>query len=195
MDTLQILRILEDTDKNIFTTQDLKKILEVQNTNTLYKTVERLIRKNILVRITKGIYFVSTKTPDEFEIATFLKRPSYVSLESALNFYGILIQSPYQIISVTPKRGGKIIFKDKEFLFYHILPEYFWGYKKMNNFLIAEPEKAIIDEIYFESKGRETIDFKECDLSSINRKKLKEYAKKVDWLPFHKLFRKIFYDY
>lgn len=195
MNTLQILRILEDTDKNIFTTQDLRKTLGIRNANTLYKTVERLIKKNILVRIKKGIYLASTKVANEFEIANALQKPSYISLESALNFYGILIQTPYQIISVTPGRPNEIIFDGKEFFFYHISSKYFWGYRKMDNFLVAEPEKAIIDEVYFKSKGKQIVDFEECDLSSINGKRLKEYAREVNWPPFQKLFKEIFYDY
>jgi len=192
MNTLEIVRILGSIEKKVFTAQDLRKILGVKNNNTLYQTIERLIKKKILIKVAKGVYFTSTKVPNEFEIANALQRPSYVSLESALNFYGILIQTPYQIVSVTPGRGGEAVFEGKEFVFYHLSPRYFWGYKKLDNFLIAEAEKALIDEVYFKSKGKKAIDFRECDLSSVNKRKLKRYASMIKWPPFQKLFKEIF---
>jgi len=192
MNTLETVKILGNIKKSIFTAQDIKKILGIKNSNTLYKTIEKLTKKKILTRTAKGVYFTSTDVPNEFQIANALQKPSYISLESALNFYGILIQTPYQIISVTPERGKQVSFEEKEFIFCHISPRYFWGYKKLDDFLIADKEKAVVDEIYFKSKGREMIDFEECDLSHINKGKLKEYARAIKWPPFQKLFKEIF---
>ena len=192
MDILQIVRILENIDKSIFTAQDFRKILDIKNSNTLYKTIEKLNKRGILTKIAKGVYFNSTKVPNEFEIANVLQKPSYVSLESALNFYGILIQTPYQIISVTPGRSKEVVVEEKEFIFCHLSSGYFWGYKKVDDFLIAEVEKAVIDTLYFKSKGRGTIDLGECDLSLINIRKLKRYASMIKWPAFQKLFREVF---
>lgn len=195
MELVQIIKILENSKQKIFYTRDLKKLLNIKKENTLYKTAQKLLRKKILNRLTKGVYFFTSNPPNEFEIANSLYFPSYISLESALNFYGILIQAPYQIISVTPKRPKEIKVNKREYIYLHLSPKYFWGYQRIDNFTIAQSEKAVIDEIYFASKGREIVDFKECNLEFLNKSKLKSLAKKIKWIPFQKLFKKTFHDH
>jgi len=67
--------------------------------------LERLTKKGIIKRLTKRKYLFTFLESDDFQIANFLYTPSYISLESALSFYGIITQFPYQITSITPKKN------------------------------------------------------------------------------------------
>ncbi|MCX6706162.1 MAG: hypothetical protein NTV24_03630, partial [Candidatus Woesebacteria bacterium] len=51
---------------------------------------------------------------------------------------------------------------------------------KLDNFLIAEKEKALLDYIYFGIKGLRNLSFDEMDFSEINKDKLANYTKKID---------------
>ncbi|MCG2762743.1 MAG: hypothetical protein L6253_06150 [Candidatus Atribacteria bacterium] len=167
-----------------------QKIFSFQKENSLYKFLQRLERANILKRVAKGKYLFSLKETNDYELANFLFTPSYISLESALSFYGILAQFPYTITSVTPLKTKKIIYNEKEFEFAHLKKDYFFGFIKKDNFLIALPEKALLDELYFISKGLTSISLDELNLSPINKNKLKKMIKYYKFLPLENMVKK-----
>ena len=103
--------------------------------------------------------------------------PSYVSLESALNFYGILNQFPYVITSVTPKKTKKLEKEGKNFEYVHFNPQNFYGYVKQGKFLIATKEKALFDIIYLISKGLRRISLDELDLTGVDKKIVAGYIR------------------
>jgi len=167
-----------------------QKIFSFQKENSLYKFLQRLEKANLLKRVVKGKYLFSLKEINDYELANLLLTPSYLSLESALSFYGILAQFPYTITSVTPLKTKKIIYNEKEFEFAHLKKEYFFGYVKKDNFLIALPEKALLDELYFISKGLIRISLDELNLSLINRNKLGRMAEYYKFLPLENMVKK-----
>ena len=54
----------------------------------------------------------------------------------------------------------------------------FFGYTLDKGIYIAEPEKALLDELYLISRGKRTLDIKELDLGKIDKKKFDQYAKR-----------------
>jgi len=135
------IKILHHKKISLFTVSDAKKLFGIENENTLHKLLQRLERAKIIQRITKGKYHFLLRETNDFQIANFLITPSYISLETALSFYGILSQFPYTITSVTPLKPKKIIYQQKEFQYTHIETKYFFGFEKKDSFLIAFPEK------------------------------------------------------
>lgn len=186
MKKYEIVKILQKFQKKIFTFSDLKKILHIDNDNYLYIIISRLLKEGILISLKKGIYFLEGNEPSDFEIANIIYEPSYISLETALNYYGILIQTPYIIFSLTPKRGKKFILNEKEFYYFHIDKKYFKGYLKEKDFLIATPEKALTDTLYFSSLNKTRIDINELNLEVIDKKKLKLYLNEIKNKTFQK---------
>lgn len=187
----KIIKRLQKSRLKILTLQDLKKLFEIELDNTAYKTAENLVKKDLLLRLKKGLYASSFHPPEDFEIANCLYSPSYISLESALSFYGILSQFPYTVTSITPRKTKKITAGGKEFDYAHIQNKLFWGYTKQNDFLIALPEKALIDAIYFMAKGWRKIDLAELDYSKLNFKKLKKMAQRIKSRSFQKLWKEL----
>lgn len=176
----EIIKKLNTEGLGLFTIPDFKKIFDIKKDNTVYKIIERLTDKRILKRLSKGKYLSSFFSPDDYQVANFLYSPSYISLESALSFYGIITQFPYQITSVTLKKTKKFTVLNKEFTFCHIKKELFWGYEKKDNFLIALPEKALFDYLYFSAKGLRSFEREELDLRKINKKLLFEFIKQAN---------------
>ena len=191
------IQILDTKKISFFSINDARKIFQIRNNNTLYKLLQRLEASDIIKRAARGKYFFSYRKITDFELANFLAVPSYISLESALSFYGILSQFPYTITSITINKSKKIIYEDKEFEFIHLKNKYFFGFvglaitkTEKNKFLIACPEKALIDELYFMSKKIRRVSLIDLDLKKINKNKLKKMASQYDFLPFKKLFEK-----
>jgi predicted transcriptional regulator of viral defense system len=167
-----------DSRLSFFTIKTLKDILEVRKESSLFPVIKRLLQVGLLVKIERDKYLLKGAKVHDFALANFIYRPSYISFESALNFYGILSQFPYEVTSVTSKKTVKKTFESKVFVYNHIKMDLFWGYKKQDNSLIAFPEKALLDQLYLTAKGYKNISLDEYDLSRISTLRLKKYLRK-----------------
>lgn len=176
--TTDIIKILQSNEISLFTLSDFAKIFDLDNQQTLYKKIARLEQKQIITKLIKGKYRFLLNQPSNFAIANFLYSPSYISLESALSFHSIITGFPYQLTSVTPKPTRTIELNDQEYKYTHLSPTLYWGYDKKENFLLADPEKALLDYIYLATKGLRNPIFDEMDLSRLNRKQLELYTQK-----------------
>jgi len=171
-------KTLKEKRVKFVTRESVSQLFKISNANNAYKLLQRLEKKGVLKRLVSGVYLVADAQATDFEIANICVSPSYVSLESALSYYGILSQFVFSITSVTLKKAKKFTFS-KEFEYAQIKPDLFWGFVKDGNFLIARPEKAYLDAIYFQAKGLRKIDFEELDRSSLNKEILKSYSSKM----------------
>lgn len=100
---------------------------------------------------------INIPKPEPFLIANHLWGPSYVSLETALSYWGLIPERVYEISSVTTKTSKKYKTPIGRFSYYHSpLPYYSFGIKSVQLTpkqvaLIASPEKAICDKIIMTS--------------------------------------------
>lgn len=191
MKKLKAIQILQKSGKKVFTLSEVKKLLDIKKDNTAYKKIGSLINEDLLTRAKKGLYYLSDDPPTDFELANYLYQPSYISLASGLNFYGILIQTPHEITSVTPKLTKKIIAKEKEFTYSHLTEKYFFGYEKEDGFLIGSPEKVLMDTLFLISLGKLSLDYEEFSLEGIDKKKFKRISKEIKHPAFHNFLKKI----
>lgn len=112
------------------------------------------VKKRYLIRLKNGLYAFSRekeKLRGE-EIAFLLCRPSYLSLESALAWYGFIPEIVYAYTSVTARITRTFENSCGRFIYRHVKSELFWGYVQMKTdrspYLLAEPEKALLDYFY-----------------------------------------------
>ena len=110
-----------------------------------------------IIRLKKGLYVVSPKISkvllSQELIANHLYGPSYVSMESALRYYGLIPEQVFTVSSATMNRSK--IFKNEIATFrYTSFNEEYYSVgihqKIVENrytFLIASPEKALCDLI------------------------------------------------
>lgn len=183
----RLTKILYDSRLTLFRVKTIKDLIGVEKESVLFNIIRRLILNDILERVERDKYLLKGGRVNDFTLATFLY-PSYISFESALNFYGILAQFPYQITSAT---GGKTLSKiitGKTFAYFHLQKKLYWGYEKKDDFLIAYPEKALLDQMYLASKGLKKLAFDEYDLSTIDFKKIRRF---LDKYPTTRQFRSL----
>jgi predicted transcriptional regulator of viral defense system len=103
----------------------------------------------------RGIYFFTDEKEKitAGDISFLIYQPSYLSLEFALSHYGLIPEMVYASTAVTTKTTRKFSNDFGNFVYRHILPSLFFGYvsveTSVGKYLIAEPEKAILDYFYF----------------------------------------------
>lgn len=186
---IEIIKTLQKKSLSLFTLSDFARLFAIDNRNTVYKKIQRLEKKGIVKKLIKGKYLFLLNKPSEFVIANFLYQPSYVSLESALSFYGVMTGFPYQITSVTTNKTRAFMVEDKEYQYARIDQGMFWGFEKKEAFLIASPEKALIDYLYLAFKGLRSSALDEFDLSLVERGKMVESYKMIKNRSFLKFLK------
>ena len=145
-------------------------------------------KKGYIKKVTNQYYIFSDLVINEsvlFIIANGIYQPSYVSLEMALSYYGLIPESVYAVTSVTSRVTKKLKSKISQFSYKKIKPELMFGYKlvtyRNQNFKIAEIEKAILDYFYSNSRLKSDGDFGELriNIDSFNERvdfvKLRNY--------------------
>lgn len=191
MRIVDVIKIIRKSGVKIVFLSDLRKLLDIGKDNTSYKIAEKLIAEKFLLRLKKGVYLSTFNPPDSFEIANALYTPSYISMESALNYYGVLPQFPYSITSVSPKKSKKLLIDEKEFEYVQISHKLYFGFIRDGQTIIASPEKALLDMIYVVSKGLRRMEFEDLDYSPINKRDFHKMCKKIDYRPFINKLKKI----
>jgi hypothetical protein len=133
----------------------------LQNLMNNYKfprnKVSALEKCGQIVRLKKGLYVVSEKISckaiSRELLANHLYGPSYISLETALSFYGMIPERVFAIRSMTPKRAKNVETPFGNFDYTTVSANYFSiGIRQeiVENqyaFLIATPTKALCDMI------------------------------------------------
>lgn len=186
METLNVAdatRLLFQSDLSLFTLKTLRDILSLRSQDTLYLYIRKLIRLGVLIKLERGVYALEDRAPSDFSIANALHRPSYISFETALNVHGILSQFPYEITSATTGKPIQKTIQGKLYTYSRIQPIFFFGYEKTNGFLMATPEKALLDQAYFSAAGLRQFPIDEYDLSRINKARLTAYLSSLSNTP------------
>lgn len=165
----------------LFSVLDYQRILGIDNYGSARSSISRYLKLGIIQKARKGLYFLDDNPPSEFEIANKLYQPSYISFETALSFYGIIPETIFEITSATPKTTRNFTVNSLKFSYKKIKKDCFVGYqpKKIQNVIIlmAEPEKALADLLYFIALGKRSFSYERINLQKIKKQKLMNYAK------------------
>ncbi len=114
------------------------------------------------------------KTAHPFLLANYMKDASYVSLQSALAYYGLIPEYVPVVTSVTTGRPEGFETAVGGFLFKHMKKEFFSGYisEKLadgQSAFIATPEKALLDLIYLTPRADNTAYLRELRIQHPER--------------------------
>jgi predicted transcriptional regulator of viral defense system len=116
----------------------------------------RWCRKGLLVKLRNQHYaFPEYRQVPDFSryVANRMYAPSYISLHSALSFYGMIPEEVVQLTSVTTLKTAKFENPFGTFHYQNVKTPLFFGYeiKMMQNgrgLMFATPEKALLDLLY-----------------------------------------------
>ena len=126
------------------------------------KKVTWLEEHGVIIRLKRGLYVVNTehsgKTLSSELIANHLYTPSYISMSTALRYYGLIPEAVYVHQSMTVKHSRSFQTPVGSYDYKYISREAFSiGVRSMHKgdyaFLIASPEKALCDLIANSSKA------------------------------------------
>lgn len=174
-------------DMTVFSVRDIEK-----STDEIFyrRRLNEWQEKDYIKKLVKGYYIFSDIKTDDYalyEIANRIYSPSYVSLEAALSYYGLIPESVYSITSVSTRKTSSFKTPLAVFNYRKVKNSLFFGYiiEKYSNgvFKIASPEKAILDLFYLKPALNNTVDLSSLRINHknfkgiINRKKLFNYLK------------------
>jgi predicted transcriptional regulator of viral defense system len=116
----------------------------------------RWANKGLLIRLRQGFYtFPEYKSKPDFWLyfANRIYRPSYVSLHTALAFYGIIPEAVVQITSVTTFKTVSFNNDFGEYSYKSVKENLMFGYDLKpiadgRTIQLARPEKALLDLLY-----------------------------------------------
>ena len=119
--------------------------------------ISRWKKTGRLAQLKKGLYFINRpyRTAPIYEpyIATELVRPSYISLEKALEMHNLIPEAVFTFTCVTTNRPARYETPVGIFDYRHIRRDLFWGYepyaRQNQTAFLAVPEKALLDYFYF----------------------------------------------
>lgn len=119
--------------------------------------LERWSSKKLLIKLRRGVFILNENdrkiNASRAYIANQLYSPSYVSLEYALNYYDLIPERVSDLTGITTKKTMRFMNQAGTFIYQHIKPGAFRGFKMLKDeagllFLMAEPEKALVDFFY-----------------------------------------------
>ncbi len=163
---------------NVFTIDMVKPLLALEYKQPLIK-INAMIKKGDLLQLKRGVYAFNSDYRDYplnlIAVANILHKPSYVSFEYALSYYGLIPERVYSVTSATSYRSWEYSTEIGKFSYTKISSKVYslgleWKYDNRDGgYLIATPEKALYDKIYKDTRVKklekdEIFDYLENDL-------------------------------
>lgn len=153
------------------------------------KNLVRWQKKGYVTKLRNGFYLLKETKMDEaalFIIANQIYSPSYVSLESALEYHSIIPEAVYRIQSVSTRKTNSFETPIGTFDYHTLKPSLFFGYQLQQKngiaFKIASKEKAILDFLYLRSDinnldDMESLRWNKERIKQLDMRKLKAYLR------------------
>jgi len=192
-------RALRKLGRPIFTTREVAAVRGASLTATS-QSLKRMEGEGLVVRAARGVW-CDPEDPrfSPFALVPFLSgaHRAYVSFLSALHLHGIVEQVPQVIYAATTGNTARRRTPIGVYSFHRIDPDFFGGfhwYRGGAEFLIAEPEKALIDSLYVASrKGNRFGSFPELDLESgFDRARAEHWIAAIPYEPIRAFVRRRF---
>ncbi|HEY64520.1 MAG TPA: hypothetical protein G4O02_08095 [Caldilineae bacterium] len=166
--------------------------------NDVRRQLSRWVKAGRLYQLRRGLYALAPPfqkvKPHPFVIANRMVRGSYISLQSALAYYGLIPEVVPVITSVTTARPGQWETPLGVYVFRHIKANLFFGYRLVDvspgqRAFVATPEKALLDLTYLHPGGDSPAYLRELRLQNLDRLDLDELQRLADRMAKPKLRR------
>ena len=154
----------------------------------------RWCRRGLLVKLRNQYYaFPEYRQMPDFSryVANRIYSPSYISLHSALSFYGMIPEEVVQLTSVTTLKTARFENDFGTFHYQNVKTPFYFGFeiKTMQSgrgLLFATPEKAMLDLLYLNPYYKTEQDMEELRLdedymqNELNLERLNGYLSKIE---------------
>jgi predicted transcriptional regulator of viral defense system len=178
--SMSVGKAIQRIERPVFTTREIAALCGT-SLSSASQTLRRLESEDQLIRAARGIWCVTTDprfTP--FQLVPFLagNHQAYVSFFSALHLHGMIDQIPQVVYAATTAHTRRRTTPVGTFSFHRLSPGFFSGfdwYRGSRSFLIACPEKGLVDCLYLSSRrGKRFGRFPEIELG-------KSFSKRKAW--------------
>jgi predicted transcriptional regulator of viral defense system len=157
--------------------------------NDVRRQLSRWVKAGRLYQLRRGLYALAPPfqkvKPHPFVVANRMMRGSYVSLQSALAYYGLIPEVVPVVTSVTTGRPRRWETPLGTYEFRHIKTELFFGYHLIEvspgqRAFVAAPEKALLDLAYLHPGGGSPAYLQELRLQNLEHLDLDELQRMAE---------------
>lgn len=168
--------------KEVFTLTEAHRVAWETGSSTLKLQLHQWSKSGDLLRLRRGLYAFPEKISNQAEVGPMIYGPSYISLESALHYHGLLPDVVFSLTLVTTKATRRFTTALGAFHYHHINKALFWGYDPDS--MMASKEKALVDYCYLYSGRLQSTEvcwdeLRWQHLEEVDFRKAKQYAKKT----------------
>ncbi len=169
-----------------FTIQDIR----LQGVSLYSSQLSLWKRQGLIDQVKRGVYVFNDRRHEvqKEEISFLLYGPSYISTESVLKKQGLIPEMVSAVTSVATRTTRRFTNSFGTFIYHHITPRLFFGYTAhttpRGKYLLADPEKALLDYLYLNQDHIASADDIEgirinssVFLEVMDEKVLKDYAR------------------
>ena len=179
-----VYRQLSKNRYYVFSCEDIGVFFPKEKRATIKQCLSRWKASGLIASLRKDLYelvFPTDRAFSDMHLANKIYSPSYVSLETALSHYNLIPEISMAVLSITAKATRQFKNSHGLFVYRSVQPQAFCGYTIENHdgfdILIAEPEKALADFVYFKTRSATKPDFSSFRLdrkrvARLNKKKL-----------------------
>jgi hypothetical protein len=162
-----------------------------ENRSTLANQLHRWSKSGKVIPLRRGMYALGDRYRrrplNPAALANALRHPSYLSIQWALSFHGLIPEGVFVYTSVTTRVGRRFSNAAGEFVYTHIKLPAFFGYAAQmihgQRTMVALPEKALLDGWYL-GQGEWTAERMEGmryqNLDQIDETRLCDFVKRFD---------------
>jgi predicted transcriptional regulator of viral defense system len=150
--------------KPIFTTREIA-MFRGSSISSTSQSLSRLDHQDLVKKVSRGLWCLPNDPRfSQYALVPFLvgAHRAYISLISALHLRGIIEQIPEVIYAVTTGHPRLRDTSVGTFSFHRVHPYFFVGfdwYGNRKDFLVATPEKALVDSLYISSRRNKRFRF------------------------------------
>lgn len=175
---IQVGQAIRRRGLRLFSPLELQRMLGISAIAARF-LVHRYAKRGVFLKLRKGLYCLADQPPSELVIANRLYEPSYLSFEFALSYHHLIPEAAYTITSATSRPTRALTALNKTFAYHRLKKSVFTGYEPVKVgaeiVLMATPEKALLDTLYFVDLKKKTLSDR-LDLRALNWKRAKTYA-------------------
>lgn len=168
----------------IVAVNDLMKVFtDDYNKTSAHNRIQILARAGWFLRVKRGLYLIveglasrSVGDMSLFIISQALNKDSYISLDSALNYYQMFDQYSKKVTAINCRFSKQYVFQGNIFKFAKVAKKYYFGFTQVRQdgkiINMADKEKVLLDYLYLD---------KSFYSASIVYEKIKEHKKEIDF--------------
>lgn len=184
---MKYLELRSAVRTNIFSVTDIITLFNDESLPLMRMQLSRFRKRKLVTQIKRELYCFDPEQVDEYELAPLLYHPSYISMESALNYYGIIPDVPQSVTSISPTTTKKIKTAFGSYGYSKIDIKLFYGFTSIQSakskrfYYLAEKEKAVLDYLYI--RKITTVADLRLDIKKLSRTRYQFLAQPYpDWI-------------